>query len=95
MSIQVCAECHKPFNVDGLFATNLCPRCERIKDKDTVTNFDSDNWIRFIKQLRDRDWTPAQLNCPRHTFEKVPKSGRYLGISLWRCLYCDGVVQSS
>jgi len=95
MSIQVCSDCHKPFNIEGLFPMNLCPRCDRKKDNQEVTNFDSDNWIRFIKQLRDRDWTPAQLSCSRHNYERVPKSGRYLGISLWRCVYCDGVVQST
>lgn len=95
MSIQVCSDCHKPFNVEGLFVDTLCPRCERKKDNQEVTNFDSDNWIRFVKQLRDRDWTESQLKCSKHTFERVPKSGRYLGIPLWRCIYCDGVVQST
>jgi len=94
MSIQVCADCHKPFNKEGLFPSNLCSKCES-KEKQVISNFDSDNWIKFIEKLRDRDWNYAQLHCNKHQFLRVPKSGKYLGISLWKCIYCDGVVQSS
>ena len=93
MSIQVCAGCHKPCNKEDL--TNyLCKVCVDKAD-DKVSKFDSENWIKFIKQLRDRDWTYDQLHCSKHQFLRVPKSGRYLGISLWRCVYCDGVVQAT
>lgn len=95
MNIQVCSECHKPFKKDGLATNNECPACEHKKSKNAVTKFDSQNWIKFIEDLRDRDWTHHQLTCPRHQFERVPKSGKYLGISLWRCIFCDGVVQAS
>jgi len=95
MSLQVCSECHKPFNKQGLFPSDLCLSCESKKTKEIASKFDSDNWIKFIEKLRDRDWTYDQLNCPRHQYERVPKSGKYLGISLWRCVYCDGVVQST
>jgi len=95
MSVQVCSECHRPFNKEGLFPSNECPKCEAKKAKDIVTKFDSQNWIKFIENLRDRDWTHTQLNCPRHEYNIVPKSGKYLGIALWRCIYCDGVVQST
>jgi hypothetical protein len=95
MSIQVCADCHKPFNKEGLFPSNVCSNCEIKKNKDSISKFDSQNWVKFIENLRDRDWTHYQLSCPKHQYERVPKSGRYLGISLWRCIHCDGVVQSS
>ena len=93
MSIQVCAGCHKPSNKDDLFE-DLCKLCIAKEDK-KISKFDSDNWVKFIKQLRDRDWTYDQVHCNKHQFLRVPKSGRYLGISLWRCVYCDGVVQST
>jgi hypothetical protein len=95
MSIQVCSECHKPFNKDGLSVYDLCDQCDKKKEKDIITKFDSDNWIKFINNLKDRDWNHTQLSCPKHQFERVPKSGKYLGISLWRCIFCDGVVQST
>ncbi len=95
MSIQVCSECHKPFNKEGLFPSNTCSSCESKKSKDSISKFDSQNWIKFIENLRDREWTHSQLACPKHHYEQVPKSGKYLGISLWRCIHCDGVVQSS
>jgi len=93
MSIQVCASCHKPCNKKDLFE-DLCKRCISKQDQ-KITKFDSENWVKFIKELRDRDWSYDQVNCEKHQFLRVPKSGKYLGIPLWRCIYCDGVVQSS
>jgi len=93
MSIEVCADCHKPCNKDDL-VNHLCKRCISKKEVE-VSKFDSENWIKFIKKLRDREWTHAQIHCENHQFLRVPKSGKYLGISLWKCTYCDGVVQSS
>jgi len=95
MSIQVCSECHRPFNKEGLFPSNTCPKCEDKKEKEVVTKFDSQNWVKFIENLRDRDWTHHQLACPKHHYVIVPKSGKYLGIPLWRCIHCEGVVQST
>ncbi len=93
MSIQVCAGCHKPSNKDDLFE-DLCKLCISKEDK-KVSKFDSENWVKYIKQLLDREWTYDQIHCKRHQYLRVPKSGKYLGISLWKCVYCDGVVQST
>lgn len=92
--MRVCVDCHGAFNKnEQWFEGERCESCQEKKNK-APSKFDTDNWIRYIQKLQNRDWSYDQLNCPEHSFMILPKSGKYLGIPLWRCLRCDGVVQS-
>jgi hypothetical protein len=57
--------------------------------------FDSQAWLDYITKLRDIEWNYRQLNCKQHFFEKIPKSGKHLGIPLWRCVHCEAVTQTN
>ena len=57
--------------------------------------FDSQAWLVYITKLRDQEWNYRQLNCATHYFEKIPKSGKHLGIPLWRCVHCEAVTQTN
>lgn len=93
--IWVCAQCHNVFNGDKEWVEGgYCVPCSKKADA-VPTDSQTQNWIRYIKQLRDREWTHRQLTCPTHSFQKVPKSGMYLGIALWRCIHCEAVTQAS
>lgn len=93
--VWVCAKCHNVFNGDTHWTMGgYCTTCAK-KIEDTPSQFNSDNWKKYLIKLRDRDWTDVQLKCDRHNFERVPKSGSHLGISLWRCIYCDAITQAT
>lgn len=93
--IWVCAKCHNVFNGDKSWTAG--GYCEKCADKmvHEPTQFHSQNWVKYLIQLRDRDWTYEQLNCKAHNFQMIPKSGMHLGIPLWRCIYCEAVTQST
>ena len=57
--------------------------------------FDSEAWLNYIINLRDKEWNYRQLKCSVHSFEKIPSSGKHLGIPLWRCIHCEAVMQSN
>ena len=93
--IWVCAHCHNVFNGDKEWREGgYCSSCAK-KVQDTPSKFQSENWVKYLSQLRDKEWTHIQLSCKKHSFERVPKSGMHLGISLWRCIHCEGVLQST
>ena len=93
--IWVCAKCHNVFNGDKDWVEGgYCTPCSE-KQNVTPTDSQTKNWISYIKQLRDKEWTHRQLTCPKHSFQKIPKSGMYLGIPLWRCIHCEAVTQAS
>jgi hypothetical protein len=54
--------------------------------------FNSQEWLDYINNLKDKEWNYRQTKC-NHAFEKIPKSGRHLGIPLWRCIHCEAVIQ--
>jgi len=90
----VCAQCHNVFNGDDHWeAGGYCTSCS--KKKDTIpTESKTENWIRYLKELQDREPTYRQRMCPKHNYQKIPKSGMHLGIALWRCIHCEAVVQA-
>ncbi|HOK59767.1 MAG TPA: hypothetical protein PK432_02190 [Candidatus Dojkabacteria bacterium] len=91
----VCAHCHNVFNGDDeKEEAGYCSACAK-KHENVHTNSQSKNWIKYIKELRDREWNYRQQTCSMHNFQKIPKSGMYLGTPLWRCIYCEAVVQAS
>lgn len=91
---RVCSDCHHVFNDNDNYINDWCDNCQKKRDKIPST-FNSENWIRFIKKLQDREWAYDQLKCPQHSFMILPKSGKYLGIPLWRCNKCNAVTQST
>ena len=91
----VCADCHNVFGKEhDRYKGDCCEKCYSKKEED-FSKFDTKNWENYLKTLKDKEWNYRQLNCSKHSFEKVPKSGRHLGIPLWRCIYCEGVVQAN
>ena len=93
--IWVCAKCHNVFNGDRHWVMGgYCESCAK-KVEEKPSQFNSENWKKYLVMLRDREWTDLQLKCDHHSFERVPKSGSLLGISLWRCIYCEAVVQAT
>ena len=95
IDIWVCAGCHHVFNDDNHWTMGgYCKACSK-KKQEEPTKFHTDNWKKYLEELKDRDWTHRQLTCTKHSFERVPKSGMHLGISLWRCIHCEAVTQST
>lgn len=91
--LKICIDCHKPSGEEKLNYAGRCDHCQRKIDK-VPSSFDSDNWVKYLHELKDQEWTYKQSTCTQHYFNKLPRSGRYLGMPLWRCIYCEGVVQS-
>ena len=58
------------------------------------TGFRSIKWKEYLRRLRDKDLKHNQEVC-HHSFSIIPKSGYHFGHSLWRCIYCETVVESS
>lgn len=93
--IWVCAGCHNIFNNDKKWVEGgYCVPCSE-KDDAVPTDNQTKNWIWYITELRDKEWNHRQLTCQKHKFQKIPKSGMYLGIALWRCIHCEAVTQAS
>lgn len=91
----VCARCHDTFTGDKHWVMGgYCEACSKAIDE-KPTQFNTENWRRYLIKIRDREWTDTQLKCSQHHYERVPKSGALLGISLYRCIYCEAVTQST
>jgi hypothetical protein len=91
----VCSQCHNVFHGDDHWeAGGCCTSCSKKKDV-VPTESKTENWIRYLKELQDREPTYRQRMCPKHSYQKIPKSGLHLGIALWRCIHCEAVVQAS
>ena len=95
IDIWVCAGCHNVFNDDKHWTMGgYCTTCSK-KKEEGPTKFHTNNWKKYLEKIKDKEWTHRQQTCTGHNFERVPKSGMHLGISLWRCIHCEAVTQST
>jgi hypothetical protein len=60
------------------------------------SGYTSEKWKLYLMRLREKgivNRSPQQIKCHHH-INIIPRSGYLFGISLWRCMYCELVVQS-
>lgn len=78
-------------SAESMGGFNITEKGERMN---TETGFKSAKWREYLWRLKNKDLTPDQEKC-HHSYSIVPKSGYHFGHSLWRCIYCETVVESS